>query len=170
MIVGTSSSGVLLPMLRGRNRVIILATGGERERLAPLFMSFFLEAARSAEADLDKNGSVSLSEAFSLSEASIQAWYEGKKRLQTEHPILDDSGGEGTLSSLIYLSEPPEQAYRSLEAQRLLPERVRLEREVEELKLRKTEMSETAYFGRLEELLVELATLNEKIRQLEGNE
>ncbi len=169
-ILATSSSGVLAPKLSGSNRVVISATKDERERLAPLFMSFFLEAARSAEADLDKNGSVSLKEAFTLSQTSIRDWYEDKKRLQTEHPLLDDSGGQGGLSSVAYLSEPPEQAYRSLEARRLLPERVRLEREVEELKLRKGEMSEIDYFQRLEELLVELAVLNEKIRKLEGRE
>jgi hypothetical protein len=169
-ILATSSSGVLTSKLSGANRVVVSATKNEREKIAPLFMSFFLEASRSAEADLDKNGSVSLKEAFVLSEASIRDWYEGKKRLQTEHPVLDDAGGQGSLSSVAYLSKPPEQSYRSLEARRLVPERVRLEREVEEIKLRKTDMTEADYYGRLEELLVELATLNEKIRHLEGKE
>jgi len=169
-LLATSSSGVLLSRLSGSNRVVISATKSEHEKLAPLFMSFFLEASRSAGADLDKNGSVSLKEAFTLCEASIQDWYQDRKRLQTEHPVLDESAGQVSLSSLAYLSRPPEQAYRSLEARQLIPERVRLEREVEELKLRKTDMSEMDYFQRLEDLLVELATLNEKIRQLEGRE
>jgi hypothetical protein len=169
-ILATSSSGVLIPRLSGPNRVVISATKSEREQMAPLFMSFFLEASRSAEADLDKNGSVSLREAFSLSESAIRKWYEGKKRLQTEHPVLDDSGGQGRLASLAYLSKPPEQSYRSLEARRLLPERVRLEREVEDLKLRKTEMPVAEYYEKLEAVLVELASLNEKIRILEGKE
>jgi len=169
-ILATSSSGVLISKLSGANRVVVSATKNEREKIAPLFMSFFLEASRSAEADLDKNGSVSLKEAFVLSEASIRDWYEGKKRLQTEHPLLDDEGGQGGLSSVAYLSKPPEQSYRSLEARRLIPERVRLEREVEEIKLRKTEMTEEDYYRRLEEFLVELATLNERIRKLEGRE
>jgi hypothetical protein len=169
-ILATSSSGVLISKLSGSNRVVVSATKNEREKIAPLFMSFFLEASRSAEADLDKNGSVSLKEAFVLSEALIQDWYEGKKRLQTEHPLLDDEGGRGGLSSVAYLSKPPEQSYRSLEARRLIPERIRLEREIEEIKLRKTEMTEEEYYGKLEEFLIELATLNERIRRLEGRE
>jgi len=169
-LLATSSSGVLIPGLSGSSRVVISATKSEHEKLAPLFMSFFLEASRSAEADLDKNGSVSLKEAFAHCEASIKDWYQDRQRLQTEHPILYESADQVSLSSLAYLSRPPEQAYRSLEARQLIPERVRLEREVEELKLRKTDMSEMDYFERLEDLLVELATLNEKIRQLEGRE
>jgi hypothetical protein len=133
-------------------------------------MSFFLEAATSAEADQDKNGTVSLSEAFTLSEIRIKEWYERKKTLQTEHPVLDDEGGSGRLAASTFLSQPPEQAYRSLEARQLIPERVRLEREVEELKLRKPEMAESDYYEGLEQLLVELALLNEKIRELEGGQ
>jgi hypothetical protein len=165
-ILATSSSGGMASLLKAPNRVVITATKSEREKLAPLFMSFFLEAARSAEADLDKNGLVSLNEAFTFSEDAVSKWYESKNRLQTEHPILEGSD----LARTIYLSEPPEQAYRTLEARKLIPERIRLEREVEELKLRKTEMGEMEYFSELERLLVELAELNEKIRKLEGEE
>ena len=170
VVVATGSSGVLVSSLGGANRVVITATRGQSERLAPLFMSFFLEAATSAEADQDKNGSVSLSEAFSLSETKIEEWYESKNTLQTEHPVLDDEGGSGRLAASTYLSRPPEQAYRSLEARQLIPERVRLEREVEELKLRKMDVAESEYYERLEQLLVELAVLNERIRTLEGEQ
>ncbi|UCF35329.1 MAG: hypothetical protein JSU96_10755, partial [Acidobacteriota bacterium] len=91
-------------------------------------------------------------------------------RLQTEHPVLDDSKGQGSLAMFAYLSTPPEQAYRTLEAKQLAPERQRIEREIEDLKLRKTELTTAEYYATLERLLIELAELNEKIRILEGGD
>ena len=88
--------------------------------------------------------------------------------MQTEHPLLLDAGGSGNLARFAYLSTPPEQSYRSLEARQLAPERTRLEREIEDLKLHKQDLTADEYYGRLEKLLLELSKLNEKIRELEG--
>jgi len=170
VILATSSSGVLDEQLSGKNRVIVTATQSARERHAPLFMSFFVEAAHSAEADRNKDGRVSISEAFAFSESAIKQWYEDKGRLQTEHAILDD-GAEGKgLATVAYLSSPPEQAYRTLEAQQLAPDRIRLEREIEDLKLRKPEMPPADYYKELERLLLELAEVNDRIQKLEGGQ
>ena len=170
VIAATSSSGVLAEELSGENRVIVTATQSARERHAPLFMSFFVEAAHSAVADRNKDGRVSINEAFTFSEAAVKEWYEGKGRLQTEHPVLRDGADGAGLASMAYLSSPPEQAYRTLEAQELAPQRIRLEREIEDLKLRKTEMETADYYKELERLLLELADLNDRIRKLEGEE
>ncbi len=171
MVLATSSSGALIDDLKGPNRVVVSATRNERERHPPLFMSFFIEGAESPEADGNKDRRVSLQEVFAFSEARVKEWYESRGLLQTENPVLDDSendGGPG-LAAFAYLSSPPERAYRTLEAQQLQPERTRLEREVEALRLRKPRMSEEEYFGALERLLVELATVSERIRELEDN-
>jgi hypothetical protein len=166
-VLGTSSSGGLVKGLSGPNRVIIAATRSERERRPPLFLSFFIEGAGAAEADVNKDGKVSLQEVFAFSEQKVAVWYEDRERIQTEHPVLDDSSQQ---ASLAYLSSPPEQAYRSLEARNLAPKRQELEREIEDLKLRKAELATADYYQELEKLLVELAALNEQIRQLEGEE
>ena len=166
-VLGTNSSGGLAKELSGPNRVIIAATRSERERLPPLFLSFFVEGAAAAEADVNKDGNVSLQEVFTFSEQKVAVWYEDRERLQTEHPVLDDSSQQ---ASLAYLSSPPEQAYRSLEARNLAPKRQELERSIEDLKLRKAELPTADYYQELERLLVELAALNEQIRQLEGQE
>lgn len=184
VILATSASGVLVPELSGKHRVVLSATRNERERQPPLFLSFFIEAASSPAADTDKNGRVSLLEAFSFSEKKVAAWYADKGRIQTEHPLLSDGGqvrlgdsssestlvraGTGLLSASAYLYSPPAQAYRSLEAQQLAAQRTVLEREIEDLKYRKGEMPEAQYFEKLQELLVEVATLNERIAELES--
>lgn len=170
VIAATSCSGALLKDLQGPNRVVLTATKSGTERFAPLFMSFFVEASESAEADTNKDRRISLEEVFTFSDVRIKAWYEEKGQIQTEHPVLNDAGGAGNLATFAYLSSPSEQAYRSLEAQQLVPDRIRLEREIEDLKRRKAEMPESQYYSELERLLVELAQLNARIRELEGEQ
>lgn len=167
VVVATSSSGDLAYTLAGPQRTILTASRG-RERYPPLFLSFFIEGAAAAEADRNKDRRVSLQELVDFCEQKVAAWYEEKGRIRTEHATLNDADGSGRHAPVTYLSFPPEQAYRTLEAQTLAPERTRLEREVEDLKLRKSELTADAYFAELERLLVELARLNEKIRELEA--
>jgi len=168
VVAGTSCSGALLSLLSAPQRVVLTATRSPGERYPPLFFSFFLEGVESAEADRNMDRRISLQELLEYCSSKVEAWYRERNQIATEHPSMDDNGGAGGLAALAYLSRPSEQAYRSLEARRLLPERTRLEREVEALKLRKGEMPEEEYYRRLEELLLELARLNERIRQLEG--
>ncbi|MFQ5738104.1 MAG: adenovirus L4-33K/L4-22K family protein [Acidobacteriota bacterium] len=182
VIAATSASGALLPVLKGANRVVVTATRNSQERQPPLFMSFFLQAVNSAQADTDKNGKVSLLEAFLSSRKQVADWFKSKGRLQTEHAVLDDHAevrlsadkksseavlAPGLLSSLAYLSTPPETAYRSLEAKALAGEKATLEREIEALKFRKKELAEADYYQKLEQLLIKLAQLNEKMAKLE---
>lgn len=164
VVAATGASGSLIPHLSRRNRVIVSATKNQFERQPPLFLSFFIEAATSAQADTDKNGKVSLLEAFVFSQKQVANWFEERGRLQTEHPLIDDT----TTASLAYLSAPPERAYRTLEAQQLAGEKIKIEREIEDLKYQKKELPESDYYTRLEKLLVQLAALNAKISELEG--
>lgn len=180
LIAATGASGVLIPRLSKDNRVVVSATKNQFERQPPLFLSFFIEAATSAGTDTDKNGKVSLLEAFLFAQKEVSSWFEEKGRLQTEHALLDDNGdgtgvarpnpanGEGSLASIAYLSAPSEQAYRTLEAQQLALEKVRIERGIEDLKYQKKDLPESDYYQKLETLLVRLATLNARITVLEA--
>ncbi len=184
VVAGTSASGVLIPELQGEHRVIVTATKSQFERQPPLFLSFFIEAARSADADRDKNGRVSLLEAFLFSRAEVEKWFQGRGLLQTEHPLLDDQGGiqlggdaeslarpgpggERLLAATAYFSAPSEEAYRTVEARELGSRRQEVEREIETLKLRKQQMALPAYYQELERLLIRLAELTRKIDELE---
>lgn len=181
LIAATGASGILIPRLSKENRVVVSATRNQSERQPPLFLSFFIEGTTSARADTDKNGKVSLLEAFLFTQKEVASWFQQKKRLQTEHALLDDNGdgrgtaqpnqtnGEGSLASMAYLSAPTEQAYRSLEAQQLAREKVSLERKIEDLKYQKKDLTESDYYQELQKLLVKLATLSERIRELEGD-
>ena len=186
VIAATSASGSLLPNLAAENRVVITATKNQHERQPPRFLSFFLEAANSPEVDSNKDGKVSLLEAFLFSRRQVKDWFVGQQLLQTEHALLDDrnrvrlrsgkeaneptSGGVGMLASSAYISTPPEEAYRSLEAQQLARQKATLEDEINDLTFRKAEMSGQDYYRQLEELLVKLASLSERLDELEKPE
>ncbi len=185
LVAATSSSGTLASQLGQENRVIVTATKSATERQPPLFMSFFLEAVSSEEADTDKNTRVSLLEAFLFSHQKVAAWFEEKGRIQTEHYTLQDNGqvlleektiletqpgNQGTLlASMAYLSRSDETPYSTLKARELASQRVELEREIEDLKFRKNQMPEDEYYRVLEELLVRLAVLSESIDEMEGD-
>ncbi len=183
LIAGTSASGILIPKLSGENRVIVTATKNQFERQPPLFLSFLAEAGDSAEADRDKNGKVSLLEAFLFSRRRVEDWFQENGRLQTEHALLDDSsrirlGGEekdltnqvrtgtGLLASIAYLSGPQEEVLAAPDARVLTQRRSQLAREIDELKLHKQELTEEDYYQRLQVLLVELADVGERIDAL----
>lgn len=177
VVAGTSSAGALVPALRGVNRVVVAATR-ERERQPPLFPRFFAEAPASPDADRDKNNRVSLLEAFLYSRRKVSAWFEEAGRIQTEHAILDDSAriqlakedgdsqaevrqGTGLLAAVCYLD--PASAPTSLPEERSRAEtRSRIQRQIDDLKLRKGEFTEEEYFRRLEALMVELAANEEE--------
>ncbi|HSR69342.1 MAG TPA: hypothetical protein VLU25_15510 [Acidobacteriota bacterium] len=188
LVIATNSSGGLAAALSGKDRVVVTATRGEREKYPPLFLSFFLESAQSPEADSDKNGKVSLLEAYYYADRKIKDWFEEENRIRTEHPLLVDQtstvlgskgededenaavevSGANLLASIAYLSQPPEQAYRNVEARRLAEERMSIERRIEALKFQKSELPSDEYYTKLESLLVELAQLNRRIQELEA--
>ena len=73
--------------------------------------------------------------------------------------------GDGALAKTSYLdSKSVEQAGSDAELARLLTERQKLEEDVEKLKARKSELKPEEYDEMLEKLLVELATVNQKIK------
>lgn len=166
LVAATSASGALTKLAQP-GRIIVTATRSERERQPPLFMSFFVEAAQSEEADANRDGRVSIQEAFQYTEQQVKRWYEDKGRLQTEHAVLSEAEG-ASFSGSAYLARPAPRQFENPEAKALARQRTEVEREIEDLKLRKTQLPEDEYFQQLETLLVRLATLNEEIEDLEG--
>src|SRR5262249_6131545 len=139
------------------------------------FPEFFIAALGNPEADADKNGRVSVLEAFNYASKLTADFYEKKGRLATEHSLLDDNGdgvghprgedGDGALAKTTYFdSLPQQQAGGDPELAKLFSERLRLEGEIEQLKARKTQFKEDEYEDALEKLLIDLARLNQNIK------
>jgi hypothetical protein len=170
-----SSSGEFVKPLSGENHVVITATRSGNEQNATIFAEHFIGALTDEGADSDKNGRVSVLEAFSYASKVTADWYKQKNRLATEHAMIDDNGdgvgheeataGDGAFAKTLYLdSKPIEQAGGDAELGRLMRERQRLEEAVEKLKARKAEMKQADYDREFEDLLVELAKVNQAIK------
>lgn len=167
-----SASGDFQKVLAGKNRVILTSTKSSQERNEAVFGKYFAEALSGDSADVDKNGRVSILEAFEAARAQVATEYERDRRLLTEHAVLEDraSGGMARATFLGGRSEtaetpagPTDPALAALEK-----ERRALEDRIEALKARKDSMPAEQYERDLEALLLDLALKNEEIRNKRG--
>ena len=174
-VVNTASaSGEWVQALSGKNRVVVTATKSGSEGNATLFPRHFVEAIAGDGADADKDGAVSLLEAYDYARREVARAFEGDNRLLTEHAQLDDDGdgkataaptrtGDGALARRVFLRAGGAGAAGG--DARLLARRDSLQREIEALRARKARMTEAAYDAELERLLVALATANQALRR-----
>ena len=166
-----SSSGAFVPVLAGPARTIVAATRTGGERNETRFPEYFVEALAGDEADGDRNGRVSILEAFDFAKNRVAASYEKGGHLLTEHATIDD-GSEGKLASAQYLAPPrsrsAEMATADPKLRALVEERDALDREINALRLRKNQMNDEEYQQQLEKLLTDLALKDRAIRELEA--
>jgi hypothetical protein len=173
----TAASFPFVEHLAGPRRVVITATDSVAQRFDTVFPEFFVRALTDANADLDKNGRVSLWEAFAAASTGVRRYYTQRGQLATEHAIIDDngdgvgreSGAEGTdgsLSSRLYLDpDVPGSAPTDEELLRLLQKRATIQIEVDELKQRRQLMTADEYQQEFERLMLALATVSRDIRR-----
>lgn len=92
-VVNTAaSSGGFLDALAAPGRVVVTATRNAGERNETLFGGYFVAAFTGDGADTDKDGRVSLLEAFTYATRETRRAYEDQKLLLTEHARLDGDG------------------------------------------------------------------------------
>jgi hypothetical protein len=167
----TSCSGASLPVLAHRGRVVVTATKSGTEKNATLFPRFFIDALRDSAADMDKNGAISLLEAFRYTEHKLSGYYESEKLLASEHPLLggerapEDGSREAQLAAAFPLIRPENDnlAQASPERQSLLHRKQDLEAKIDRLKYQKSAMDEQEYKQQLGSLLLELARTQAEI-------
>jgi hypothetical protein len=187
VVVNTSSaSGGFVPALAGPGRIVIAATKSGFERNATQFGGYFAKAlgADPADgADTDKDGRLSVLEAFTYARREVTRAYEHDQRLLTEHAILDDDGdgkgstdpglggGDGAVAAAVFLTSTGAVAASTTadpELRRLYALRDSLERRVAELRAAKSTMATDVYERTLEDTLVQLATTTRAIREREA--
>lgn len=167
----TSSSGAFLEPLAGANRTIVTATKTGGERNEPRFAEYFIEALAGDGADRDRNGRVSVQEAFDYARQKVTAAYEKDGNLLSEHAALND-GAEGKLAAAQFLapqrSRSTEMANADPALRALVEQRDTLEREIAELRLKKDSLEPARYEEQLEKLLTDLALKTRQIRDAEA--
>jgi hypothetical protein len=164
-------------VLSRAGRVIITATKSPFERNATRFGGQFVAALAGDGADADKDGRVSMLEAFLFARRETGRIYESDNRLLTEHAVLDDNGDkvgsaapgaegeDGALARTLFLgNSQPRIAASDSAGVRLEREARDFEARINALRGRKATMKEDEYQSQLESLLVELALRNEALR------
>jgi hypothetical protein len=169
-----SASGDFQKVLAGKNRVILTSTKSSQERNEAIFGRYFSEALSGEAADVDKDGQVSILEAFEAARSHVATEYERERRLLTEHAVLAD-GESGALARSTFLggrtSGVPERVQDSADpaVAALEQERRAIEDKIHALKATKSALPADRYDQELEDLLLDLAMKNEEIRKRRGS-
>jgi len=165
-----SASGDFQKVLAAKNRIILTSTKSSQERNEAVFGKYFSEALSGDAADVDKNGQVSILEAFETAKTQVATEYQRERRLLTEHAVLEDGEG-GALARSTFLTGRPSAAAEAAATTTdpvlatLEQERRVLEDKVEALKAKKSDLPEDRYQSDLEQLLLSLAMKNQEIRR-----
>ena len=167
-----SSSGAFLPALTAPGRVIITATKTGGERNETVFGEYFTAAFGDEAADRDRNGHVSIEEAFSYAKTKVADAFKQKGLILTEHAVLED-GGEGKLAATVFLGNGRADTSLNVDTsdpamKALVAERDGIQKQIEVLQLRKASMNAADYDAQLEKLLTELALKTKAIRDLQA--
>ena len=166
-----SASGAFLQVLAGPARTIVTATKTGGERNETRFPEFFVEALDGDTADRDRNGRVSVQEAYDYALAKVKDAYEKEGHILTEHATLDD-GNAGKFAATQYLAPRGSRVSAGAAAdpamRALLEQRDALEEQVSQLRLKKDSMDAARYEQELERLLTDLALKTRAIRDLEA--
>jgi hypothetical protein len=172
----TSSSFEFVPALSGKNRIVIAATDSQAQKYATVFPQYFIEALeQGTKADNDKNGRLSVWEAFTYASQAVKQDFEQKGTLVTERSIIDDNGdgvgkeatatgADGVLARTTFLDAAAAATTANPAVAALDKKRIALEAEIEQLKARKGEMPAGQYEEELERLAIELAKISAQIR------
>jgi hypothetical protein len=178
-VVAVNTASASFPFLErfaGPRRVVISSTDSAAQRFDTVFPEYFVRAFEGDEADIDKNGRISMWEAFAAASAGVRRHYQQRGQLSTERALLDDNGdglgreaaaqgADGPLASRTYLDAPAAGASPTDEVLvELLQRRASLLAEVEELQIKKAFLAPDEYAREFERVMLELARVGRLIR------
>lgn len=177
VVNSTASSFPFLEHLSGSRRIVITATDSVAQRFDTMFPEYFIRALTDAAADIDKNGRVSVWEAFTAASMGVRRYYTQRGQLATERALLDDDGDgvgreaggdgkDGSASSRLYFdlevagAAPTDEVLLGL-----LQKRAALQIDADDLKQRRQLMTPDEYAQEFEKLMLELARVSREIRK-----
>jgi hypothetical protein len=175
----TSASFPYLAGLAAEGRVVITATGAYAQRFHTVFPQGFIEAFSTEAADGDKNGRISLLEAFTHASRVVKQFYEQKGTMATEVAMIEDNGDgkgrdaatngpDGAVAALTYFDGVAVQMSSDPETQKLLTRQQALTEEVDDLRRRQSTMPAAEFDKEFERLMGELATVSREVRRRTG--
>lgn len=156
----TSTSGALAEKWSTQRRVVITATRSGGERNATRFAGFWAEALTSEAADLDKDNAVSAQEAYDYAVRKVADSYKSDTSILTERArIMGPEPSRFVVARLgrgaLFASDTQLVALRA--------EQDVISARIAEIKARKGELQEDAYYAQLEPALLEMARVGQRI-------
>lgn len=181
IVDSTSSSFAYLAGLSGKNRVVITATGNFAQRYHTVFPEAFISALTATDADADKNGRISLLEAFNYASRLVALHYEQDGHLSTETAVFDDNGDgkgrsaaqtgdDGVVAGLTYLDVVAQPKSSDPAVQALLVRQQQLVEQIDELRRRRPTMAPIDFDRQFETLIIDLATVSRDVRRKTGKQ
>jgi hypothetical protein len=152
----TSGSFPFLHQLAGPGRLVITATDSAAQEFETVFPEFFIKAFADGAADTNKDGRVSIAEAFEYATANVRIWFDQHNQLPTERPLLEGDSGLANATFLQPRAVPANDALAKRQSE--------IESEITALKARRPSMAASAYDAELERLLTELARASAQAR------
>jgi hypothetical protein len=146
--------------LAGPDRVVVAATRTALERNESIFVTPFARGLVTRAADADKDGRITLLEAFAYARGEVERAYTAERKLLTEHAVVSDSA----LAATIVFGGGATSADPRVAA--LQTERRALEQQITALRARKAQMDSVAYETELERLALALAERTARLRAL----
>lgn len=163
-INASSSSFPFVSALAGKNRIIIAATDSAAQKYTTMFPQYFIEALDQVpKADSDKNGRLSVWEAFTYAGQAVKQAFDQKGTLVTERSVIED-GASGMLAKTTFFDPAPAAISENSAVAALDKRRIAVETEIEQLKGRKGQMPAGQYEEEFERLAIELAKISAQIR------
>jgi hypothetical protein len=172
----TAASFPFLEHLAAPHRIVITATDSVAQRFDTVFPEYFIKALTDPEADIDKNGRVSVWEAFNAASVGVRRYFTQRGQLATERALMDDngdgigreSGGEGndgTAAARLYLDpDVPGAAPTDEVLLTLLQKRAAIQVDLDDLKERRQLLTPPDYQAEFERLMIEMAKVSRDIR------
>jgi hypothetical protein len=178
VIDGSSASSPFINALSAPNRIIVTATQSGREVDYARLGEKFAEAIADPAADIDRDGQVSVLEAFIMASQRVQDFYADSNRMATEHSLIDDNGDkrgtppnffegtrlvrqaqnnarpDGDLARNLALVVSPAEAALTADD---LKQRAEYEKQLASLRAKKATMAEDDYYMALDKILRQLA-------------
>ncbi len=175
-----SASGPFINRLSGPNRVVVAATKSGFEMNFSRFGQYLAETITDPRADLDKDGQVSLLEAYLTASSRVEEHYRSHSQLASEHALLDDNGDhlgtpanwfrgvratqrakdgaalDGIRAHQLHLIPSDREKGMPVETRQRRDE---LESSIAALRDQKEKLKDDEYYTKLEKLMVELAKL-----------
>ena len=165
VVNATSASGAVLESWLTEGRTLITATKSAGERNATRFGMYWTAALSSDEADINKNGAITVQEAFNFAASKVADSYENDGLLATEHPAL-----VGEMSATLNVALLEERIATTVEIKVLMDQLNVLEGEIEMLRQSREGMDSAIYFDELQDVLLELALVQREIDAVRGIE